>query len=206
MALDDRNVLDISEAELMETLQLIVASHRKSISAAGDMQVDAGAVSDVPSLPAFLALCIRYPTSPPALRLAIRDHLRDVDDTMVVLRVLEAWIKECTQRDAKLLPRKGDVATATEDLPPLKNAGVLLYRLQIMLTPPLTAPRVPSNTPRRLFHHPPPAPTLTQALPRPRLPPRARDRVHRRNRAAPRATRALHACAHPVNQGRSGGQ
>ncbi|RDB20161.1 hypothetical protein Hypma_012958 [Hypsizygus marmoreus] len=134
------NVLDLSEAEILDCLYSVVVKHRQndiaSLNDADAMQVDT--VSDLPSLPAFLSLCVTYSTSPPALRLAIRNSLKEAEDILAVLNVLADWITKWSKREVKLLPSKKDMSKneagipvlntreVNRDLPPLKSVLAFL--------------------------------------------------------------------------------
>jgi len=106
------NVLDIPEADIMAILQCVIARHRQSLAAisgeTGAMQIDTP--TDMPSLPAFLSCCVCYPTSPAALRLAIRKHLQDADDVICILDVLESWIATWGTKEVRLLPPKKSIS------------------------------------------------------------------------------------------------
>ncbi len=65
------------------------------------MQVDSG----VPSLSTVLQLVITYPTSAPALRLAIRQRIADADELTAILKILTRWVGErCNEEKTQLLP------------------------------------------------------------------------------------------------------
>ncbi|KAG1827107.1 uncharacterized protein BJ212DRAFT_1474290 [Suillus subaureus] len=44
-----------------------------------------------PTLSAYMLMCVSYPTSPAALRLAIRKHLPDAQDLISILELLDGW-------------------------------------------------------------------------------------------------------------------
>jgi hypothetical protein len=96
----------------MECLHLVVVRHRQNeVAASNDaeaMQVDS--VSDLPTLPAFLTSCITYSTSPAILRSAVRRSLKEAEDILAVVKVLESWISQWGKRDIRLLPSKKDIA------------------------------------------------------------------------------------------------
>ena len=69
------------------------------------MQVDGTpAANEPPPLPVLLAHVVTSPVSAPALRLAIRKHLRDAEDLTCVLQVLVGWLEAWTAQDVALLP------------------------------------------------------------------------------------------------------
>ncbi|KAG5648709.1 hypothetical protein DXG03_000056 [Asterophora parasitica] len=119
IALALTNVIDLSEAEIVESIQLVVARHRAQIQDDDAMEVDS--TSDLPSLPSFLALCISYNTTPPALRSALRVYFKEAEDILAVLKVLEIWLKQWTKRDVKLLPSKKDLSKNEHGVPVLKE-------------------------------------------------------------------------------------
>ncbi|KAG6861980.1 hypothetical protein C0995_009164 [Termitomyces sp. Mi166 len=146
------HVIDLSEAEIMESLQYVVARHRSNVVPQDDNAMEVDSVTDVPSLPSFLSLCVSYTTTPPALRSAIRRSLKDVEDIYVILRVLENWTKQWSNRDSKLMPSKKDIVKnphgicimkekekeGTRDLPSLSNhppAHAVLRRIQAQIEP-----------------------------------------------------------------------
>ncbi|KAF4619578.1 hypothetical protein D9613_004793 [Agrocybe pediades] len=115
------NVLDISEAEIVDTLLTVVRRHRstKSVAAAAPkaddaMDVDTPAAagntnSSVTALPVFLNLMATYPTSHGPLLLALRKYLKDAEDVTVILQVLDGWVVKKMHEEAKLLPTKKDL-------------------------------------------------------------------------------------------------
>ncbi|GLB34213.1 hypothetical protein LshimejAT787_0110970 [Lyophyllum shimeji] len=140
------NVIDLAEAEIMESLHFIVARHKtneKTEAAQEDNAMDVDSLSELPSLPAFLSSCVTYTTTPPALRSAMRQFLKEAEHIVLILKVLENWIKQLSKRDIKLLPTKKDlgknehgVAVLKErkrevnrDLPPLPNVLSFLQTL-----------------------------------------------------------------------------
>lgn len=72
--------------------------------------MDVDSVSDLPTLPTFLASCVTYTTSPAILRSALRHSLKDAENILAVVKVLENWIDQWGKRDIRLLPSKKDVA------------------------------------------------------------------------------------------------
>jgi len=101
-------VSDISEGEIISLLQSVVAHHKISTSrppGEDAMQIDTPpSLSPLPTLPTFLTSIISYPTSPFALRLAIRTHLPEADDLVCVLEILEEWMARWNAMALKLLP------------------------------------------------------------------------------------------------------
>lgn len=105
-------ILDISEADIISLLQIVVAHHRQLDSNTNAMQVDS---DHVPALPPFLSKCILLNTTPVALRLAVRQHLNDAEDLVCILEVLDGWLDVWSSQEIKLLlgnikkRRNGDV-------------------------------------------------------------------------------------------------
>lgn len=94
-------VIDFSEMEIMETLAVVVANHKRSTSSSDDaMQVDV----NIPALPHFLALCVKSPTSSAALRQAIRRYLTDGDSLLCILQVVDSWFTSWAYKEVKLFP------------------------------------------------------------------------------------------------------
>jgi hypothetical protein len=105
-------VLDISESELTDTLQTVVSRHRQTTAAARDaMDVDPPPSSGdaVPALPVFLQHVANYPTSRGPLVIAFRTHMKEAEDTMAVLEILNTWLIRRTNMDERLLPSKKDL-------------------------------------------------------------------------------------------------
>ncbi|KAG6916470.1 hypothetical protein DXG01_006664 [Tephrocybe rancida] len=115
------HVIDLSEDELMESLQFVIAKHRTSGVPVEENAMEVVSVVDVPSLPTFLSLCVSYTTTVPALRTAMRRSLKEAEDNLAVLRVLENWNKQWTKRDFKLLPSKKDIIKDAHGVPVLKE-------------------------------------------------------------------------------------
>lgn len=84
------------------------------------MQVDSTA-SDLPALPHFLSACICYSTSPAALRMAICQHMRQAEDVLCVVQVLDDWITKWGQTPVKLLPNKKEVSMNEHGVPVVKQ-------------------------------------------------------------------------------------
>ncbi|THH18195.1 hypothetical protein EW146_g2730 [Bondarzewia mesenterica] len=99
-----QNVIDVSEDSIMSLLHSAVTSDRQQQkSDPNAMQVDTPS-SDIPTLPTVLAACVAYPTSPAALRVAIRQQLPDAEDLVCVLEVLDGWLASWCSQDVDLLP------------------------------------------------------------------------------------------------------
>ena len=105
-------VLDLPESEIIECLRVVVVYHRQQHSADA-MEVDSHPATAIPSLPSFLSLCTTYPTSQKYLLLALRQHLREIEDIMCVAQVLDDWVSKWGARRAageeRLLPSKKDI-------------------------------------------------------------------------------------------------
>lgn len=101
-------VLDISENDIVSLLHSVIVPHRRTRVADDAMEVDSPpsqSQSDlIPSLPVFLSSCVSYATSPAPLRLALHQHLSDVEDIIPVLEVLNGWVTEWNAFSLKLVP------------------------------------------------------------------------------------------------------
>lgn len=93
-----QHVPDIPEDEIIATIRdLLIPFHTDASTAPTDpMQTP---LTNPPTLQNGLAHIIAYPTSPAPLRLALRAHLRDAEDLVHVLKVLDAWLKRGLQFD-----------------------------------------------------------------------------------------------------------
>ncbi|QRV72327.1 hypothetical protein RhiJN_00341 [Ceratobasidium sp. AG-Ba] len=79
-----QHVPDIPEDEIVATIHdLIIPLH----------STPSEPLTNAPSLQNGLAHLLAYPTSPAPLRLALRTHLRDAEDVVHVLKVLDSWLK-----------------------------------------------------------------------------------------------------------------
>ncbi|KAH9948785.1 hypothetical protein B0H21DRAFT_777679 [Amylocystis lapponica] len=98
-------VIDIPEDDMVLSLRIAIVHHHQTHAAADDsMQVDpAPSASDLPSLHDLLALCISYPSSPGALRVALRTHLPDAVDLVPILAILDRWVARGCAEDAPFL-------------------------------------------------------------------------------------------------------
>jgi hypothetical protein len=115
------HVLDIPESDVISTLKSVISHHRdgRTVSSSGDsMRVDSGCV-DIPALPTFLSSCVGYTTSPAALRLAIHEHLRDGDDLICVLEVMEGWTSAWVSKDVPWFSTEEATSSDDKNLPPL---------------------------------------------------------------------------------------
>ncbi|KAH9938085.1 uncharacterized protein B0H18DRAFT_1112274 [Fomitopsis serialis] len=131
------NVIDLPESDIISLLAKVVAHHRQSNPDA--MQVDSP--SSPPALPAFLALCVTYSTSPGPLRVALRKHLPDAEAVVCVLEVLDSWVGQWSEEELSLVPEKvkkdahgAYVAVyaeeSTPEMPPLDK--ILLFTQAIL--------------------------------------------------------------------------
>ncbi|KZW04155.1 hypothetical protein EXIGLDRAFT_690793 [Exidia glandulosa HHB12029] len=94
LALKENRVPDVPETVLIRIMKDIIA--RKDTSTGEAMDVDSSGSGHnhgkMLLLPAFLSLCMSYPTSAPALRAAIREHLTSVEEVSAVLKALNAAV------------------------------------------------------------------------------------------------------------------
>lgn len=72
-----------------------------------------------PPLSTVLALCITYPTSAPALRLAIRTHLNDASALTSVLQVLVEWVRGYVEEEERRFLPEGTKRDAHGALVPV---------------------------------------------------------------------------------------
>ncbi|EUC56211.1 hypothetical protein RSOL_166110, partial [Rhizoctonia solani AG-3 Rhs1AP] len=87
-----QHVPDIPEDEIVATIRdLLIPLHPEGTSPSP--------LLNTPPLQNALAHVLAYPTSPTPLRLALRTHLRDSEDLVHVLKVLDAWLKRGLQFD-----------------------------------------------------------------------------------------------------------
>ena len=121
----------------MSLLAQVVAQHRRQ-SAADAMQVDA--VSALPALPSFLALCVNYAASPGPLRVALRKHLPDAEDVVCVLEILDDWLERWGAEEVQLV-----LEGVTKD----ENGAYIavLPKEKPLEIPPLDKVRLPTGRP-----------------------------------------------------------
>ncbi|KAL0950072.1 hypothetical protein HGRIS_010076 [Hohenbuehelia grisea] len=114
-----KDVLDLTETELIVSLKCVVARCLQSSNVATEsMDVDTSDV--IPPLKRFLASCVCYRTTPSALRAAIREHLRTPEEVVCVLTVLEEWLRQWQDEDMPLdMASKAKQKSA--ELPPLAD-------------------------------------------------------------------------------------
>ncbi|KAF8165883.1 hypothetical protein B0H34DRAFT_254615 [Crassisporium funariophilum] len=100
-------VLDLTEAEIVDTLRAVVANH-KPVEDAMDVDVSSSSTSTT-TLPMLLGLLTTYPTSRDPLLLALRRQMRDAELLTPVLEILDSWLTRRTRMEHKLLPSKKDL-------------------------------------------------------------------------------------------------
>ncbi|KAL1670671.1 hypothetical protein GGF50DRAFT_109105 [Schizophyllum commune] len=145
LALENARVRDIPETELIEALAHVIAL-KPAPTDANAMQVDTPTPTapDTPTLPAFLALCVAYPSSQSDLRVAIRRALADAPAVLATLDVLQAWLaRHAGMRSAGLAPApskakrkqksKSVLASSTATTTPLPDLPSLLRFLTALL-------------------------------------------------------------------------
>ena len=136
MTLALKTVIDVPETDLAIFLHDVISSKSASQASAEDdnsMQIDSvSAQNSAPSVTDLLALVVMYPTSAAAMRVAIREHLREADELVVILKELTRWVEAWFNEEPKLLPeqaKKGDYGVLVpvievskrEDIPPLEK-------------------------------------------------------------------------------------
>lgn len=120
----------------MATLK-VVCAHTSAPE--GIMEVDNE--PSIPTLSHFLDLCVRYPTKPLSLRTAIRNHIQNPGDLLLILQIMEQWLDKWSKNPIKLLPnrkelnrKKNGASTVAlkevkhKDLPPVEKVRSWLYR------------------------------------------------------------------------------
>lgn len=106
MTLALRTVIDIPETDLASFLHDVIVARPKSSGEDDSMQVDSAANPSIPSLPDLLALCVTYPTSAAAMRVAVRKHLREADGLVDILEILLEWVERWCSEEMKFFPEK----------------------------------------------------------------------------------------------------
>lgn len=84
------SVVDISEDEIISLAKALIDEQREPQPDPEVMNVDSNKAW-TPTLSAYMLMCVSYPTSPAALRLAIRKHLPDAQDLILILELLDGW-------------------------------------------------------------------------------------------------------------------
>jgi hypothetical protein len=117
IALTLKNVLDISEVEIIKLIRSINGYGRPS--GAHSMQVDA-TLSDA-EVSSILASCVSYPSSDAALRLAIKEQLNHAESIIPILVTVDDWLEKISSRETNLESLGKTTATVAEgaDIPPL---------------------------------------------------------------------------------------
>ena len=91
-----RSIVGISEDEMMSSVKYIIDAQRKREANSEAMQVDSPE-QWIPPLEMCLSACISYNFSSVPMRLAIRKHLLDARDLVIVLGALEGWLHGGTE-------------------------------------------------------------------------------------------------------------
>lgn len=112
------NVRDLVESDLMSILQF-VADHSRNTEDA--MEVDSSALGAIPTLPTFLSACVRYPTSSATLRAALHQYLKQPEDVVAVLEVLEGWVGRWKTAEVIALPSKKSLGKDDHGVTVLKD-------------------------------------------------------------------------------------
>ncbi|KAF7359249.1 hypothetical protein MSAN_01267200 [Mycena sanguinolenta] len=114
------HVTDLAESDLMLILQFI-AEHSRKAAGADTMEVDSSPLGAIPTLSSFLSACVRYPTSPAALRAAIHQHLKQPEDVVAVLEILDDWVRRSRGAEIISLPSKKSVRKNEDGVVVLKD-------------------------------------------------------------------------------------
>ncbi|KAF8191434.1 hypothetical protein K438DRAFT_1830503 [Mycena galopus ATCC 62051] len=117
--LSTTHVTDLAESDLMFILQFIAEHSRKTDKDA--MEVDPSPLGIIPTLSSFLNACVRYQTSPAALRTAIHQHLKQPEDVVAVLEVLDHWVGQWRGAEVIALPSKKNVQKDADGVVVLKD-------------------------------------------------------------------------------------
>ncbi|KAF9644503.1 hypothetical protein BDM02DRAFT_3190540 [Thelephora ganbajun] len=102
-------VRDLTESDIISVLHKVTIAHLKRTKSTSSPDVDAMQIDpspvqtqDTPSLEEFLGKCVSYDTSASSLRLALRKHLGEVEETVAALQVLESWMRKWGETEDKL--------------------------------------------------------------------------------------------------------
>lgn len=105
-----RAVIDIPEDDLAILLRIAAGASRmkekQTATKKSAMDVDDETGSAIPALSAVLPLCVTYPSSTAALRLAFRQRLNDAGALMAVLQLLLEWLHAHSQEERQLFPEE----------------------------------------------------------------------------------------------------
>lgn len=127
-------VRDLTEMDIVSVLHKVVVAHLKRTKPTSSTDTDAMEVDhpstqtqDTPSLEDYLSRCVSYDTSAPALRLALRKKLGNVEETVAVLQVLELWMRKWGENEDRLgvFAASSSVSKdgSTQPLPELLKVG-----------------------------------------------------------------------------------
>ncbi|KAG2157287.1 hypothetical protein DEU56DRAFT_12959 [Suillus clintonianus] len=96
------SVVDISEDEMISLAKALIDKEQEPQTDPEAMDVDSNKAW-TPTLSAYMLACVSYPTSPAALRLAIRKHLPDAQDLILILELLDGWTVGGTEEHIRSL-------------------------------------------------------------------------------------------------------
>ena len=74
-----------------------------------DVDTPSSSGDAVPTLPVFLEQVANYPTSRGPFVLAFRTYMKEAEDLMAVLQLLNTWLVRRSKMDERLLPTKKDL-------------------------------------------------------------------------------------------------
>jgi hypothetical protein len=86
-----------------------VAEHARKVEGVDAMEVDPPPLGAIPKLSTFLNACVRYQTSPATLRAAMHQYLKQPEDVVAVLEVLDGWLGRSKGAEVIALPPKKSV-------------------------------------------------------------------------------------------------
>ena len=140
-------VRDLTETDIISVLHKVTTARLRytegSPPDADAMQVDSVPVQiqDAPSLEEYLSKCVSYDASASGLRLALRKHLCDVEEIVLVLQVLELWMRKWGEAEDELgvfaASSTGSKDGPIQQLPELHKVSASAGNTKTHLTSPL---------------------------------------------------------------------
>ena len=105
MELALRNVNDIPEAELIDTLRDCISAHfamRRGDKSTMDADHAHRSPTTPLSLDRMVSLLVRYPVSGPPFRVALREILSKAEEIAAILEVLSTWVQAWGEKGAMI--------------------------------------------------------------------------------------------------------
>lgn len=106
MTLALKSVIDIPENDIISFLHDVISSQPKTQQDGDTMQIDVPTDAAISPVSDLLALCVTYPTSAAAMRVALRKHIREADELIAILAILVDWIEAWCGEEEKFLPEE----------------------------------------------------------------------------------------------------